>query len=219
MRTGRRKSGAPFYLLMEPEATLSLYLPTAATMRLLTPVFNAGVGIRTFSGISIMELLCGQLGIDEDIVQNLIQTIFINGRAVDKTEDVKIPAGAVIALSAAMPGLVGATLRKGGVLAAFREGISYRDKNRPDDAQPKETIIHLKLFNMVTDAVAPRLLKNGVWVKSKMLQKMLMRTESGAITDAASIEWNGAPISKLQLGVIQWPDGWVALKAAIQSGA
>lgn len=203
--------------MMNSEATFHLRLPAMA-MRQLIPLFHSGVGIKTVAGISLMELLCGQLGIGSDIVREQVQTIFVNGRAVDKTETVEIAAGAVIALSAAMPGLVGASLRKGGVLAGFRQGISYPDRLSPTGKSPEETIIVLKLFNLVAETVAPQLLQRGVWVKGKTLQNLLTQVETDSPLKDAVVEWNGVPLPKNQIGIIQWPDGWVELRATPQTG-
>ncbi|MBI5061926.1 MAG: hypothetical protein HZB87_00195, partial [Desulfatitalea sp.] len=80
---------------MQPAATLHLNLPPAAADQ-FGIAFSAGVGIKTMAGISLTDLLCRQLAIDPEYVDRRIQTIFLNHRAVDRTEQVIVPAKAIL---------------------------------------------------------------------------------------------------------------------------
>ena len=79
-----------------------------------TALLQQGFGVLARLGCSLEELLCNQWGIDRDYVTSRITTIFMNNRAIDDIATSIVRAGAVIALSGAMPGLVGATMRRGG---------------------------------------------------------------------------------------------------------
>ncbi|MBI5895606.1 MAG: hypothetical protein HZB24_06245 [Desulfobacterales bacterium] len=199
---------------MQPAATLHLNLPPAAADQ-FGIAFSAGVGIKTMAGISLTDLLCRQLAIDPEYVDRRIQTIFLNQRAVDRTEQVIIPAGAVLALSAAMPGLVGATFRKGGVLAGFRKDISYRNiPAPPQDGSREETLITLKLFNLVARELGPRLLSLGVWIDSRILKQLVAQIQAAAPMPLDACQWNGRECPPTQLAELCWPEGWIALSVA-----
>jgi hypothetical protein len=199
---------------MQPAATLHLKLPPAAIGHFST-LFSAGVGIKTIAGISLSDLLCGQLAIAPEYVERRIQTIFLNHRAVDRTEQVIVPAEAVLALSAAMPGLVGATFRKGGALAAFREDISYRNSPVPSpDSSHIDTLITLKLFNLVARELGPHLLSQGVWIGGPILKPLLSQLQAATPMPIETCHWNGRGVPPTQLSELCRPEGWVALTVA-----
>jgi hypothetical protein len=139
-----------------------------------------------------MALLCDQLGIDRDYIDQRVQTFFINGRAVDQVEQIQVGNRDVIALSAAMPGLAGATLRKGGMFAGFRQAISYTGGSGPEKA-PQQTVVTFKLFNLVARELAAQILHTGVWVKGPRLAEFLQQLDDNALTDSGTIKWNDQP--------------------------
>lgn len=114
---------------------------------------------------SIQDFLAGQLGIDPDYVRDQIATVFVDGAVVDDLETATLRPGATLTLSAAMPGLVGATLRKGGFYSVMRSEISWKadDDARQQLDGPPNTI-RLKLFNTVLREIGPTLLQRGVLV-------------------------------------------------------
>jgi hypothetical protein len=119
--------------------------------------------------------MCRQIGLAEDYLENRVQTVFLNGHPVDDVNRTTVGEGATVALSAAMPGLVGAVLRKGGVLATLRKNITYRN-----DASARETCegrVIVKLFNMTTREVGPLLLARGIWMEGAELREVLDRCE------------------------------------------
>ncbi len=101
---------------------------------------------------------------------NLVQTLFLDARPVDDVDTVVVRDGAILALSAAMPGLLGATMRKGGRYAAFREDISqHADACGICETRGRVTV---KLFNMVAKEVGSRLLETGVEVDGCDLKRI-----------------------------------------------
>ena len=123
-------------------------------------LIQSGFRMQVKTGLSIKELLCDHLGISDDYLHNRIQTIFIDGKAVDNEDNAWVYDGARIALSAAMPGLVGATFRKGGQYASFRGTISYTE---PKNSGVKgEGEITLVFFNMVANELGPAFLQKGI---------------------------------------------------------
>ena len=120
-------------------------MPLQAIHRFL-PLFSFGVGIDATAGMTLPSLLCDRLGIAREYIDQRVQTIFVNSRAVDRPDQVVLHSGDKIALSAAMPGLAGATLRREGLLAAFRQDITYKDGGLSSDEQ-QSIVVTLKLFN------------------------------------------------------------------------
>lgn len=202
---------------MEPAATIWMDLSPKDIGRLV-PLFGQGVGIPTTDGISLADLLCRQLEFDRDYVDDRIQTIFVNNRAVDDVERVILDNQAVIALSAAMPGLAGATLRKGGHFAGMRQEIS--ETSRSDDTKEirdQEIMVTLKLFNVVAHEMAGQVLARGVWVDGKTLKQYLDLMAPAAMGQWEQIRFNDQKVSFEQLIGLVWPDGWVRMQIAISS--
>ena len=141
----------------------------------LVPIFfrllSQGVVMPVQAGSSIKDLLCGQLGIQEEYLDERIQTIFLNSKAVDDIDSTVVENESTLALSGPMPGLAGATFRRGGFYSGMRKQISY-DKTL-SDAQKSPGRIHLKLFNVVVKELGPTLLQQGVWLKGKQLEDFI----------------------------------------------
>ncbi len=195
---------------MQPFTDVKLTLPAAAADR-LTPIWGAGMGIATRAGITLTALLCDQLGIERTYVDRRIQTVFVNGRAVDLLDTVSLSDNDVVALSAAMPGLVGATFRKQGLLAPFREGISYRPTT-PLSYDAGDIVIRLKLFNLVARELGTALLQRGVWVDGTRLDELItVLTDAGLLTDV-SAEKDGQQIDLDQVTGLSTQAEWMALR-------
>jgi len=129
------------------------------------PLLGGGIGISIPEGVTLKKLLCEQLKIPSDYLENRIQTILVNSRAVDDVDQVYLADGDVIALSAAMPGLAGATLRRGGHLAPMRAAISQKG-SAPAEDKSQPGIVVLKLFNLVAKELGPRILSGEIWLKA-----------------------------------------------------
>ena len=137
----------------------------------LFPLFQHGVIITTPVGETIEDLLSLHLGIPPEYVENRIQTIFLDGEAVDDLGEAVVRDGSTVALSAAMPGLVGATLRRGGACASLRQSITFSPGG---EASPqKEGRIVLKLFNLLVPELGPHLLAQGIRLKGEELNRFL----------------------------------------------
>ena len=75
-------------------------------------LLNAGFMINVRVGESVRTLLCDRIGLDQSYFDERIQTLFLNSKPVDDPATAVVKDNAILALSAAMPGLVGATFRK-----------------------------------------------------------------------------------------------------------
>ncbi len=69
-------------------------------------------------------------------------------------ETAMVEEGSTIALSATMPGLVGATFRRRGILAGFCGGITHRTK-AATSSRNAEGKFKIKLFNMAVKELGP----------------------------------------------------------------
>ena len=135
------------------------------------PLFQQGVIVKILTGWTIKDLLSLHLEIPAEYVENRIQTIFLDGKAVDNLREAKVRDGSILALSAAMPGLVGATLRRGGAFASLRRSITFSEGGQV--IPQKEGRIVIKLFNLLVPELGPRLLAKGIWLKGEDLNRFL----------------------------------------------
>ncbi len=98
-----------------------------------------GFIIKEKVGCSVKEFLCNRMFIKQDYLDKRIQTIFLNGKPVDDLNSAIVTDASTISLSAAMPGLAGATMRRGGTLAAMRSGISHTPAETDSDSYEGES--------------------------------------------------------------------------------
>ena len=180
-------------------------------------ITGSGFTIRVRSGCSIRELLCGQVGIAPDYLDNRIQTIFLNSRPVDDPDRATVTAGATVALSAAMPGLVGAILRKGSYYAALRSRVPGDGRN-DDGAANRQGHVVLKLFNMVQQELGPELLRRGILIPGSALGGLLRRSAGTLRWGILAAEIDGTPIAPARLFDMTWSDREVCLIVCTSSG-
>ncbi len=176
----------------DPPQIIRLQLDPAIIPPCFTPLFSRGVRVGACLECSVKELVCGQLGVPEDYLENRVQTIFLNGHAVDDTGRATVGDGATIALSAAMPGLAGAVLRKGGVLAALRPDITYQNQGPVQETCQGRVI--LKLFNMTSREVGPLLLAVGIWIDGAGLREIFDRCGELLRQGCRRVQWDGSSI-------------------------
>lgn len=153
-------------------------------------LLGIGIGIPTTLGITLKQFLCDRLMIAPEYLEHRVQTILMNSRAVDNIDKVCIADGDVVALSAAMPGLVGATLRRGGHLAPMRAAISQACTVSNSD-HGRKGIVVLKLFNLVAKEIGSQILTGEICIRARDLkylddQKM---ANNGIASAAAPDEW------------------------------
>ena len=146
---------------------------TVDTARL--PVFHeilaVGFHVSAQEGESVRGVLTTHLGLDARYLEVRVQTIFLNGRAVDDFDQTKIKAGDVLALSSAMPGLVGAVFRKESPLSGMR-GLAISETAAAETENSGEII--LKLFNQVARDLGPDFLAAGIRVSAAYLRRFLL---------------------------------------------
>jgi hypothetical protein len=172
----------------------------------LIPIFfqllGHGFSVDVQTGGNVKDLLCKQLGIHKDYLAQRIQTIFLNAKVVDDLNTAIVNEGSTLALSGAMPGLVGAILRSGGFYASMRSQISY---NKNQSAPLQETgKITLKLLNLVVKELGPGFLQRGILIKGKNLYDFLYRYQAELEAGCTSGKLNAVSTNISRLLEIEW---------------
>ena len=111
---------------------------------------------------SVLGFLIEDVMLTPEYVQQRITTVFLDDHVVDLLENAMLRQASRLALSAAMPGLVGATLRRSGPYAAMRAEITRTAEHELDTRSRATTIVHVKLFNLLIDEIGPAILERGV---------------------------------------------------------
>jgi hypothetical protein len=139
-----------------------------------------------------------------------IQTIFLNSKAVDDVDSTIVENGSTLALSGPMPGLAGATLRRGGLFSGMRSQISY-DKSL-SNAQKSTGKIYLKLFNLVVKELGPTFLQKGVWIPGKRLKQFTLENLDNLQTNFTSVQLDGKAFEISELAKMDVNDKMVLLQ-------
>lgn len=160
-------------------------------------------------GSNIKSLLCRQFGLSPEYLEKRIQTIFLDGKPVDDVDSAIVKQGSTLALSAAMPGLVGATLRRGGYYAQMRSQISYREDTGSQATH--EGMIFLKLFNLLLKELGPSFLKRGILIKGKDLSDFFKRQPDDFWAGCKEARLDDEKIDLETLKEIIWADEYVFL--------
>lgn len=134
-------------------------------------LLREGVEVMVRLGRTVREVLEDDLHIQEDIIEQEIQSLFLNNHPVDDLGTRIQTQGSVLSLSAAMPGLVGACMRRGGAYAGLRQGISWAEEEGPD--QTEKGLIQVKLFNFMAPRLGILLLSQGVRVEGRRLAQVI----------------------------------------------
>jgi hypothetical protein len=169
-----------------------------------------GFSMNVQTGCSVKDLLCQQFGISEDYLDERIKTIFLNAKVVDDVSTANVTEGSTLALSGAMPGLVGAILRSGGFYASMRSQISF-DQNKPSSL-PGVGKITLKLLNLVVKELGPAFLEKGIWFNGGKLQEFIKHHLEELKAGGAANELNGEPVEINNLLEPDWSDTTVFLQ-------
>jgi hypothetical protein len=181
------------------------------------PLLEDGVRVETPLGCSINSFLIEQLGLSPAYVEERIQTIFLDGKPVDELEHAMITEGATLAFSAAMPGFLGATLRKKSFYAGMRSGISYH--REVDHTRSEQGTVILKMFNLLGREVGPLVLKRGAWVPGERLWDILSRQPEDFWEKCRWINFDGKRIDPAGMRDFDWTNDDIFFKALDESSA
>lgn len=155
-------------------------------------LLQAGFDVRTpCLGQSIRAFLTGQLGLTDEYVRQCISTVFLDGMPVDDLDAAVLNNGSRLALSSAMPGLVGATMRQGSPLAMLRDTITHMHSEPHEQG---EGLVRLKLFNLIMSDIGPLVLRFGILVRTEALRTFL-RDHPSVMAGCRRIQVNGEAVS------------------------
>lgn len=163
---------------------------------------QCGVQLKTRIGISVHALLTREFGLDSGQIQK-IETIFLDGKTVDDLEASLVNDGSILALSSAMPGLVGATLRRGSFYAAMRSQITATGVE--DSIMPREGVVTVKLFNLVIQELGPIFLKRGIWLTESALHDFLASLPPAFWRNCREARFDGFEVTPETLPETRWP--------------
>ena len=186
----------------QPRSTISLKLNKFIHLP-LSPLLQKGFYVEIPKGSTIKGLLCEHFNVEENYLEDRIQTIFLDGKPVDDVDNAMVKNGSNLALSAAVGGLVGSTLRRGGVLAAFRSSITYQQEEPVPD-RPEGVLVSIKLFNLLINELGPQFLKKGI-INDREDVRSILEDESHRLKSLfKSVELDGKEIPYDQLYTLDW---------------
>jgi hypothetical protein len=137
-------------------------------------LLQQGVMIRSRVGCSVETFLREELKATSGMIEK-IQSIMLDGKPVDDIGTAVLHEGSTLALSAAMPGLVGATLRRGGAYSSLRSAITYHETGK--ECMTGEGWMNIKIFNLLMAELGPNLLGKGVLIRATDLFGFLAERE------------------------------------------
>lgn len=177
---------------------------------LFFPLLQQGFTQDVQTGISIRELLSGRFGIPAEYIETRIQTIFIDGKPIDDMDKTFVRNGSTLALSSAMPGVLGATLRRGGYYARMRSQITHTETAAaPEAADGRITV---KLFNLTIRELGPHFLARGIGIEAAEARDFFgsLRQDWREVCTAATL--NGMTIDPTGMASLDFPAGYVLLE-------
>lgn len=137
-------------------------------MEKFAAILQSSFEVETKSGVPLLTFLERLPGFTAEYIEKEVQTILINGEPVEDVFTPLTESGAVIALSAVVPGLgvMGAMFRKGSIHSS--SGAATLQDAEGITAEKKITI-SLKLFNYIARARGAEILRKGVRISTKTM--------------------------------------------------
>jgi hypothetical protein len=180
-------------------------------------ILQSGFLVRSPTQVSIRAFLCDWLGLPSQYVDERISTVFLDGRPVDDIDSAFIREGAALALSSAMPGLVGATMRRAGYYSTMRNAITYIERNRNNSGKP--LMFTVKLFNLLLARLGPLFLKRGIYMRALELARFLLRQPPAFYEGCRGARIDGRDQEITSLSQHEWSHetGWVCLLVTTES--
>jgi hypothetical protein len=193
-----------------PDAPMGLTLSmSGSAVSRFFPILGEGILVRGPGGESVEGFLQKAAGVSPAYLKDRVQTVFLNGRALDDCSTAVVGNGATLALSAAMPGLAGAVLRRGGFYAAMRRQISHEAGAAA--AAGAQITVTLKLFNLVARDLGPALLGSGIRIPGSQLRDFIVRQGRWIWTGCVAGKLDGRPIGVEEVAGLLRPDREVVL--------
>jgi hypothetical protein len=204
----RCSAGVPSY----PHLAFVVDKPLVSHFFLL---LQQGVVVRCCTGCNVSTFLREELKAGEETIEK-IQSIILDGKPVDDLETALIQDGSAIALSAAMPGLVGATLRRGGSYSSFRSAITYHETG--ETCVRGEGCVRIKLFNLLMSELGPGLLLRGVLLRSEDFLNFTAGLSQDFWQGCRRTTLDNKPVDVRQLQDAAWLSGKDRVVLSVSSG-
>ena len=186
----------------------------------LLPIFyqllQKGFWVEGNVGCSVRALLCEQHGVAPEYLEKRIQTIFLDGKPVDNVDTAIVEEGATLSLSAALPGLVGAVMRRGGYYAPMRDQISYRGEFTSPKIKPGK--VFMKLFNLPLRELGPLYLERGILADGVNLKDVLTAHTDDLSKGCRSVLVNGQNFDLELVQAMDWENRDIFLQVNTSSG-
>ena len=180
-------------------------------------LLQQGVWLQAQTGCSIASLLTEQFGIKENYIVERVTTLFLDCMPIDDLKTTYVKDGSTLALSSAMPGLVGTTMRRGSHLAAMRGDISYQSRQQVASGAGR---VRIKLFNMVMTELGAIFLAHGICLTYGELDTLLSEMNDSfwqSINDAFVDDLQIDPASLLNRVRSALPHEEILLKVEFKS--
>jgi len=134
-------------------------------------------------------------------------------KPVDDVNSAIVEHGSTLALSAAMPGLAGATLRKGGYYSLMRSQISHREVTNSEPLQ--EGVVFMKLFILVLKELGPTFLNRGFLINGRDLSDFFIRQPDDFWAGGHMARLGGKELDVAELLEMKWADKEVFLQVTV----
>lgn len=170
-------------------ASVSL-APDAAGLGRLVTLLSRGAFVRFVAGGSVRTLVVEQFGVSAAYLEKEIKIVFLDSSPVDDLDGTVVRDGATMALSAAMPGLVGMAMRRDGP-SWLRASITHHESG--EARVVADGVLVLKLFNQVMEDLGERFFARGVYVSAAKLAAFLDRLDD-RFWRACPAELGGRPL-------------------------
>lgn len=133
-----------------------------------TALLQSPFEVETQTGEPLLSFLEKLPGFTAEYIEEEVQTILMNGEPIEDVYTPLTESGAVIALSAVVPGLgvMGAMFRKGSIHSSTVHA-TLQDSGAP--TTEKKITISLKLFNYIARARGAEILLKGVSISTKAM--------------------------------------------------
>jgi hypothetical protein len=182
------------------------------------PILQKGFRVKARVGVSIQTFLSNHLGLGPEYIRDRVKTIFLDGKSVDDLDRTLIRDGSRLALSAALPGLAGAVLRRGSPFAGLRSQVDERKQGLSNGVE--EGFVYLKLFNLLLPEVGPLLLQKGILVPREDFQEFwgsLPAESRERLGKTIRVEGKGLPPDQIHDFIGPSSPAWISL--AVHSGS
>lgn len=166
-----------------------------------SPLLQRGVNIPAMVPCALGDFLQNQLGLDLEYISERITTIFVDGKATDSLDETAVKNRSTIALSAAMPGVVGATFRRGSYYAAMRGAITSTEGESICGCV--QGLVCVKLFNLLLTDLGPEFLKKGIILTTSELSDLILHIPGFSLQQCREASINGRDIDPAHLHNIE----------------